>query len=246
MHRKDPSYHAASMRLLDCELSVALAAQADIAEAERRLGVPLPRSVREWYSYENGIAILADHSNDDPPIEVRDFALLEWQSHRLLPIRNENQGVCVWAVEIDGSDDPGVWIDVDSHGKQWRRVTTSFSVYVRTCIWDYRRVLKRAAIVRALNRTVSGAALDFLSRHFVEEARTYGWPGSVQYRFGSEGAGVLIWASENQADWFIAAETEASLAEAVSALWHLDGVGEELQEGSNLGKRVLEGIRGRA
>ena len=240
------SYHDASMRLLDCQMPVSVAAQIDIAEAERRLGVRLPRSIREWYSYENGMAILAEHSNEDPPIEVRNFVLLEWQSHRLLPIRNENQGVSVWAVELDGSDDPGVWVDIDSNGKQWYRLATSFSVYVYTCIWDYRQVLKREALVQAQHRTLSGAELAFLSRHFTEEPRTYGWPGSVQYRFGDESAAILIWVVEHQADWFIAAETEASLKEAVSTVWLLDGLGGELYECSILGKRVLEGIRGRA
>jgi hypothetical protein len=146
------------MRLLDCQLPLSVAAQTEIEEAERRLGLQLPRSIREWYSYEHDVSILAEHSNEDPPIDVRNFALLEWKSHRLLPIRNENQGVCVWAVELDGSDDPGVWVDVDSNGKQWHRLATSFSIYVYTCIWDYRHVLKREAIVQAQNRTLSEAA----------------------------------------------------------------------------------------
>jgi len=50
------------------------------------------------------------------------------QSHRLVPIRHENQGVCVWAVELDGSDNPPVWVDVDSNGRRgtpWRQVFRS-------------------------------------------------------------------------------------------------------------------------
>lgn len=227
-------------------MPVSAAAQTEIAEAERRLGMQLSPSIREWYSYENGIAILAEHSNEDPPVDVRDFALLEWESHRLLPIRNENQGVCVWAVEVDGSDDPNVWVAVGSSGKQWHRLGARFSVYVHACIWDYRQVLRREALVQAQNRPLSGAALEFLSRHFTQQARTYGWPGDVQYRFGDGSAGILIWASENQADWFIAAETEASLKQAISTVWLLDGVGDELHGRSIPGKRVLEGIRGSA
>ena len=239
-------YHAASIRLLDCSMPVSIAAEADLAEAERRLGVSLPRSVRAWYSCENAIAILAEHGNDDPPTEVRNFVLLEWQSHRLIPIRTENQGVCVWAVEVDGSDDPGVWVGVESNGARWHRLGASFSVYVYTCIWDYRQVFNREAVVEAQNRTLSAATVESLSQLYVEKPRTHGWPGSVQYRFGDERAGILIWASDNQADWFIAAATEASLKEAVLTVWPLDEVGRELHERSILGMRVLEEIRRKA
>lgn len=225
------SYHAATLRLLDRPMHVSAAAQSEIAEVERRLGVRLPASVREWYAFEDGAAILAEHSNDDPPVEVRNFVVLEAEARRLLPIRNENQGVCVWAVEIDASDDPCVWVDVAASGERWCRSATSFSVYVYTCIWDYRRVLKREAIVQARSRRLSDAALEHLSRHFAEEPRTYGWPGRVQYRFGAGSAGILIWASEDQTDWFIAAETEASLKEVVSAVGYLDGFGVELHDG---------------
>jgi hypothetical protein len=217
----------------------------ELAEAERRLGVQLPGAVREWYSYENGVAILAEHSNGDPPLQVRDFILLEWKSRRLLPIRNENQGVCVWAVELDGSDDPGVWIDVGADGTHWSRLASSFSVYVFTCIWDYRRVLQREPLVQAQNGPLSGAALEILRRRFREEPQTRGWPGSVQYRFEDGSGAILIWASEDRADWFIGAETGASLERAISAVWPLDGVGPELHGCSTQGKNVLAALRGR-
>lgn len=243
---RDMSYHIASMRLLDRQLPVSVAAQKEVAEAGRRLGVHLPRSVREWYSYEDSVAILAEHGNEDPPIEVRDFRLVEWKARRLLPIRNENQGVCVWAVEVDGSDDPGVWVTDGSHHEQRYRLATRFSTYVFTCIWDYRRVLKREAIVQAGNRPLSGAALEFLARRFHEAPRTHGWPGTVQHRFGDESAGILIWASESRADWFIGAESESSLRQVVSTVWPLDEVGRELYGCSLPGKRVLEEIHGKA
>jgi len=37
----------------------------------------LPPSAREWYSYESALPILAAHSNDDPPIPVQEFSLIE-------------------------------------------------------------------------------------------------------------------------------------------------------------------------
>src|SRR6266850_2497412 len=114
------SYHTATFRLLNSEPKTSIAAEVAVQEVESRLGHSLPSSVREWYTGEDAIQILAEHSNQDPPIAVQDFAVIERQSRRLLPIRRENQGVCTWAIVLDGSEDPPVYVDVDSDGKEWR------------------------------------------------------------------------------------------------------------------------------
>ncbi len=72
----------------------------------QRLGIRLPASVREWYSYRNALPVLAAHSNEDSPIPVQEIAVLETAAGRLIPIRRENQGVCTWAILLDGSEDP--------------------------------------------------------------------------------------------------------------------------------------------
>src|SRR5438105_2116871 len=110
------SFHAATFRLLGIEPRVSRAAISEIEYAEQRLGIRFPTSVREWYSSSNALAILAQHSNDDPPIPIHEFALVQWHSHLLLPFRVENQGVCVWSILLDGSEDPPVSVDVDSNG----------------------------------------------------------------------------------------------------------------------------------
>src|SRR5437868_1224777 len=56
------SYHAATLRLLSSEPTCSPATRAAVQETERRLGLSLPPLVREWYSYENAIEILAEHS----------------------------------------------------------------------------------------------------------------------------------------------------------------------------------------
>ena len=50
---------------------------------------------------------------------------------------------------------------------------------------------------------------------------------------------MLIWSSNGQADWFIAADDAASLEEALRAVWNIDGVGQRLYECSEIGSGVL-------
>lgn len=110
------SFHSATFELLGTRPRTTTAALGEIESAEQRLGVRLPPSVREWYSLESALSVLSEHSNDDPLIPVRDFALTDSTAGRLIPIRWENQGVCTWAILLDGSDDPPVLVDVDSNG----------------------------------------------------------------------------------------------------------------------------------
>ncbi len=240
------SYHTATFRLLNSEPRTSTQMRAAVQEAEGRLGFSLPASVREWYTCEDAVRILADHSNQDPPVEVRDFTIIDRQSRRLLPIRHENQGVCTWAIALDGSEDPPVFVEVDSGGKEWQPQAPSFSAYVYSCVWDYRHVFGRPALVQAQNGTLSRAALDGLRAAFTEEFQTEGWPGDAQYRFTNGRAAILIWSAERQADWFIASSDAATLESALLVVWDLDTVGESLYACSQIGKAVLEKIKGTA
>ncbi|HVJ80322.1 MAG TPA: SMI1/KNR4 family protein [Planctomycetia bacterium] len=238
------SYHDATFKLLGRLPQTATAALDALNHAERRLGVRLPSSVREWYSCADAVPILAEHSNSDPPIAVEDFTLQESPVGRLLPIRWENQGVCCWAVLLDGSDDPPVFVDVDTGGASWHLLARSFSAYVYACVWDYHVVLGRPALVQAQNGPISAHALDTLAASHDEQPRTTGWPGSVQYRFAGDGHGVLLWSSEGQpTDWFVGASDAASLESALRKLWPLDGVGESFHDCSPIAKDALARIR---
>jgi len=207
---------------------------------ENRLGIVLPPSVRQWYALQDGIKILAEHSNEDPPIPPENFSVIEWQSRKLLPIRHENQGVCMWAIVLDGTEDPPVYVDVDSGGKLWQPLAPSFSAYVYSCVWDYRLVFKQPALVQAQNGIFSRSALDGLTASWNVELQTHGWPGSTQCRFAKERAAILIWSSKDQADWFIASPDECTLESVLCAVWDLDSVGRSLYGCSAMGEAVLE------
>src|SRR6516162_5986749 len=149
------SFHSATFRLLRSEPHVSSAARSTVESAECRLGFRLPPSVGEWYCNEKAIDILAKYSNQDPPIPLEEFAVTEWNSLRLQPFKYENQGVCKWAISLDGSDDPPVYLDVDTDGKQWNMQAPTFSAYLYSCVWDYASVMYQPALVQAQNATLS-------------------------------------------------------------------------------------------
>jgi len=238
------SFHRASFELLGTQPRTSTTALCELERTEQRIGMRLPPSVREWYSYDGALPILAAHSNEDPPIPVQEFSLTESTAGRLIPIRWENQGVCTWAILLDGSDDPPVLVDVDSDGTVWQPLADKFSTYVYTCVWDYHVVFRRPALVQAQNRPLSPQALQVLQGLFDERPRTFGWPGSAQYRFDGSQHGVLIWSTENQqADWFVGAADATSLESALRLVWDLDGVGESFYDCSMIARAVLAKLK---
>jgi hypothetical protein len=181
-----------------------------------------------------------EHSNRDPPIPVAEFSLTESPLGPLIPIRCENQGVCTWAILLDGSNDPPVFVDVDSDGTQWRLHAQNFSTYVYTCVWDYRLVFKQPALVQAQNGPISDLSLKALADLFDRRPKTFAWPGSVQYRFRGNNSAVLIWSTDGEsADWFLGAPDRNPLESALRIVWKLDEVGKSFYPCSDIAKDVL-------
>lgn len=237
------SFHSATFVLLGSELRSSTARLSDVEEVEDRLGFRLPSSIREWYCNEKAIDILAKYSNQDWPIPLQEFAVKDWKTQRLLPFKYENQGVCTWAFLLDGSDDPPVYVDMDSNGAQWNLQAPTFSAFVYSCVWDYVFVLDRPAQVRAQNESLSTASLGQLRSRFREQPSTFGWPGNTQHRFAGNDHAILIWAGEGQADWFVGARDAKSLESVVRDVWMLDNVGQSLYDCDEVGKTVLDRIR---
>jgi hypothetical protein len=235
------TYHSKSIAILGRKPKESSTALAQIDDAERRLGIRLPPSVRQWYAYKDAIQVLASHSNDDRPIPLHKFELEQWNSNRLLAFKHENQGVCVWSILLDESDDPPVYVNVDDNG--WNLQADTFSDYVYSCIWDYAVVFARPALVQAQNDPVSDDAINTLAAEFAEQLRTYGWPGCTQYRFAGSREAILIWSAANQADWFVAADDAETLRSVLQRIWGIDAVGQSLYDCSEIGKTVLEELR---
>ena len=246
-------YHEGTLKLLGVSPQFAPEAVTMLDQVEQRIGRRLPAAVREWYSLDGALELLLKYSNDDPPVAPEQWGEPRKDTHRggphdllaqhLIVFRYENQAVCVWSFELDGSDDPPVLVDFDSQFRQWTSCGVTFSQHLHASMWDYALVLKKDLLIQAQNREVTGEALAFLRANFTPQAMTHGWPGHTQYRFSRGDQRILIWASEGQADWWLSAENETSLTELVRAVWACDEVGESMWSHSERGEALLAGIR---
>jgi hypothetical protein len=221
------------------------------------MGRILPASVREWYELENARRLLLEHSNHDPPVDLSEFgkpqrdtrsgASHDLLAEDLLVFRRENQGVCTWAIRLDGSDDPPVVVDVDTQFTSWIESAPSFSEHLYAWMWDYSVGLAKLRsddlLIQAQNRSLSKDALAFLTNQFRAELVTHGWPGHTQYRFFNADQRILIWADPDQADWFLTADNEESLAKLVTSVSPVDALGEALWSHTAQGEALLTKIR---
>jgi hypothetical protein len=242
-------FHAKTLELLKVSPTISQAAVSELASVESRIGTPLPASVKEWYSLDGACELLRQYSNDDWPLEIREFGLPLKDTHGggphdllargLILFRYENQAVCVWAFHIDGNDDPPVDVDVDSQFKIWTQCPPSFSGHLYAWMWDNALVLNRDLTIQAQNQPLTEAALTILSNKFEVGPETYGWPGHTQYRFSKGDQRILIWASEGQADWWLSADQEESLRELITTVWDCDQVGKSMWSHSERGQSLL-------
>ncbi len=247
-------YHAKSSELLGIVPVESAGAIQELQRVEQRIGRELPASVKQWYSQENACQLLLEYSNADPPLEISELGgplhdtsgggPHDLLSRNLLVFRYENQGVCIWAVQLDGSDDPAVLVDVDSQFKRWTRCADTFSEHVYSWIWDYALVLKQDRLVQAQNTPLSDQALKFLRSHFKTELMTRGWPANIQHRFYRSDQRILIWAGEDQADWWLTAGDNGSLIDLVRQIWDWDDVGKSLWSHHEPTQRLLREVGG--
>lgn len=220
-------HHAKALQLAGVQPRPAAQAAKSIAAIEHRIRRPLPASLREWYSLEGACDLLLRHSNSDPPVALADLGCSDLIARNLLPFRHENQGVCTWAVDLNGSDDPPVLVDYDKNFESPRPCANRFSEHVYASVWDWHCVLTNATIQAQID-PLSDEALDFLGRTFQAELVTEGWPGDTQYRFFSADQRVLIWESKDWADWWLSADNDAALLRLVQTIWEIDNLGGSL------------------
>ena len=140
----------------------------------------------------------------------------------LLVVMHENQGVCTWAVKLDGTDDPPVVVEVDSIDSaaspseaRWEPCADSFSTFMYCRAWDHGHCLAGISVTASANdRPLAPGDLSLLQSHFSEGPRTHGHPGVTNYRFFTRNSAILIWDGEDhelrggQADWWLMATSD--------------------------------------
>jgi hypothetical protein len=246
-------FHAKALSLIPGRPSRSASAAAAIEARERALGIKLPESVREWYTLDGAVEMLRTYSNADRPESIAELGRNEpdWYglgprdglADSLLIFMYENQGVGVWAVELNGSDDPLVQVNVDpGHGEGWKPCASSFSEFIYCQIWDWSLT---GAICEANAPPLKDHALQGLRRAMREEPSTNVWPGNHNYRFSSTNGRVRLSRFDSAgSDWLLLAHGEEEL---VRLLGELRSIGIQLEDPygwDEAGKRAVARTQG--
>lgn len=247
-------YHCDAVKLLRRAPSFSNSAADLLRKREKQLRIKFPASVAEWYSLKGAVQILARYSNDDSPFEIEEFGepFKDWYgggpkdflSENLLLFMHENQGVCNWAIRLDGGADPPVVVEVDTApNAEWLPCADCFSTFVWCQIWDRSQL---AVGVSAQEIELVKRDIRFLQSNFHQLYTTYGWPGNVNYRFKSEKAAILIWdAKDRGVDWFLSAQTASDLKELLAKVWNCGTLAESMY-GDGEANDVLTQLRNAA
>ena len=242
-------YHQASFDLLNIVPLESAPAVAAIDACERRIGRPLPRALREWYSLQ-GVAKPVSRQNRSVPInqieietpDADQTSSTDEKSVPLLIIMHENQGVCRWGVRLNGSEDPATMVQlVTTPSSRWQSYADHYSTLIFTEIWDWHT--DELSGMAAIDEPPSEATLAFLNTNYVEGPRTYNWPARTTYRWHAPDVRILIWAGEQQADWFVHAKTVGRLEQVCRSLWNLGTLSQTLYGFTDKEHVLLKGLR---
>jgi hypothetical protein len=174
----------------------------------------------------------------------------------LLVVMIENQGVCTWAVKLDGSDDPPVVVEVDSINSadspsevRWEPCAASFSTFLYCRAWDHGCWLTGEPVVAfAEDKALAPGDLKFLQSHFSEGPRTHGHPGATNYRFFTGNSAILIrdqgdYEGGGAADWILGASSDEALLNLVHSVWHCGSLRETLCANDPRSRAVLDRLK---
>ena len=229
MHLK---YHQPTFDLIEREPLLDPAAMAQLDKCEAAYGFPFPASVQEWYSLAGAVDILREYSNEDHPVTLAELMELSqvrrsykgWRDYHglnVLPIIDENQSVALWAIHLDGSDDPPVLVIDDDN--EWKPCADRFSEFITSWVWGFLYwgddcPAGADCQLGAKDKQISAEDLIYLRQTFDEAPRR---PDSAFYHFRKgEDAHIHVWArSADESRWILRAITKESLLEITSLVW---------------------------
>jgi hypothetical protein len=156
---------------------------------------------------------------------------------------HENQGVCNWAVKLDGNPDPPVVVEVDSvRHEMWEPCADRFSTLIWCQIWDHAERGESLAVFAQEERLLA-ADLDLLRATFRRLPVTKGWPGKINYRFEDDRGSVLLWDGQDRGvDWHVGGRNRASLQEILTIIWNCGNLRNSLY-GDGQAEKVLKKLR---
>ena len=211
-------FHLETYELIGRKRSESSAAKREVANAERRLGVSLPSSVREWYEDPAATQILHQYSNQDWARPLSKLTLREEDSMTLLVFQVENQGGWFRAVRMDTEeDDPPVYTNNETDG--WQRVAKEFSTYLYALVWDYSQVFQRRFVVQLPSNFKWGDFRRSIDGEYWQHPSTDHMLGRHQFRYDNDHMAILIDIGDmNLSESWLATDSEADLANSLKML----------------------------
>jgi hypothetical protein len=193
---------------------------AEVRALERRLGVKLPASVREWVGYFGDLGFLSgqDHARGLDEWEVRDgHLLMMW----------ENQNCAEWGVRPDGSDDPPVFWALPRGLREgrpnWSPVADRFSTFTWSRAWSQARVFDARYNWLSMSGRFGPREAAYLRARYREGPTVSDWPCGVHHHFTNERA--YLWTIGEQ--WMAGARNNSVLLAFTREVWWLVGGGFE-------------------
>ncbi len=242
------SSHQALLSELGLEVAVDARISKLLDDDEARLGKPLPRVLRDMYETPGLLDLLDNWSSNrfERPGALRTYSHQPSSpANRPLWLATENQGVCHWVVPLDGSDDPPVYVTGDLRsGRSVVRYVASLTEFFAAVAWDRTGVdADEVPLIQAQADPLDSASVAFLEQRFDQRATTHGWPCEDNHRFQRDDQRIALWSCDTQCDWWLVAQSPASLQQLVQDVLHLSNLSESLWSNDLAGMEILSRVR---
>ena len=227
-------YHQNTFNLLSLKPVISEEQLKLLDDVEYQHSISIPPSIREWYSMKEAMNILKTSILFDVPHPPQEWynAGQFWQGNILchdllsegfLLVLSENQGVCHWVVKLDGSDDPPVFIEIDSvQNFIWQLHTNSFSEFIYNIVWKFIKKPDQIKLI-AYTPMLTQADLSTLNQSF-KKLPTLIYPRNEKlHRFISDSQSIEI-TEEQRAIcviWYLSAQSPSSLFSLSSQIWDM-------------------------
>jgi hypothetical protein len=236
-------YHAAAFRVLGRTPRVSEEALRLIERREAETGLRFPASVREWYSLEGAVELLADNCEESDPVPLGQLGSPEEARLGWLHVMSDRDGVASWYVRLDGSDDPPVDVCDDDARPPFDLTETpwssTFSVYVYDLVSSAAVGGRRLGLqLDAKDRRPDGADLARLRARMEEGPRSEGdFVRLTTYRFFNTDGLITFQADPaedgegeaSRGDWTVQGRTAEGLYNLCTLVWPIGTLSETLE-----------------
>lgn len=242
-HPSPLRFHAHVFRLMGRAPRVSEAAARLIERREAETGLRFPASVREWYSLEGAVELLADNCEESDPVPLGQLGSPEEARLGWLHVMSDRDGVASWYVRLDGSDDPPVDVCDDDARPPFDLTETpwssTFSVYVYDLVSSAAVGGRRLGLqLDAKDRRPDGADLARLRARMEEGPRTEGdFVRLTTYRFFNTDGLITFQADPaedgegeaSRGDWTVQGRTAEGLYNLCTLVWPIGTLSETLE-----------------